>query len=379
MDNTMGWNTIIGQERVKNLLRRSIERGQLAHAYLFYGIRGVGKQATAIEFARTILCLSSKSEACGECASCRKTALLQHPDLSLIIPLPVGKGEKTGDDPINSLEEDQIQTIRQQIALKSENPYYEIQIPKSNFIKINSVRNLKRISSLTSVEGSWKIFLICDADKMNAEASNSLLKTLEEPGDKTLLVLTTSEKDRLLPTIISRCQLVQFSPLTDQEIATALQEREHVPPDESMLAAKIAQGSYVVASELLSENLSAERKEVLDFIRVSLGWKEISRVDLIDELASSKDRNSIEHWLNVLQSWLRDAMVLRDARDSMALGAANDKEMQSFVQKFPKANIEQAIHSVETCIALVRKNVYLHLLLTTLSFDLKRTLAESIS
>jgi DNA polymerase III subunit delta' len=375
----MGWNAVIGQDRVKDLLRRSIAHRQLAHAYLFYGLRGVGKQAMAIEFARTVLCSLSGGEACGECPSCRKTAVLQHPDLGLIMPLPVGKGEKTGDDPIESLEGDQIQAIRQQIALKSENPYYEIQIPKSNFIKINSVRNLKRVSSLTSAEGSWKVFLVFDADKMNAEASNSLLKTLEEPTEKTLLVLTTSEKDRLLPTIISRCQLVQFSPLRDEEIATALQKREEVQADESMLIAKIAQGSYTVAVELLSENITAERKQVVDFIRVSLGWKEVSRVELIDALASSKDRNSVEHWLKVLQTWLRDAMVLRDAKDRLALDSANENEIQSFVKKFPQANLEQAICSVEDCIALVRKNVYLHLLLTTLSFDLKKNLTESIS
>jgi DNA polymerase III subunit delta' len=375
----MGWNRVIGQDRVKELLRRSISRGQLAHAYLFYGLRGVGKQATAIEFARTILCSHSDVEACGECPNCRKTASLQHPDLGLIMPLPVGKGEKTGDDPIESLDEDQIQAIRQQIALKSENPYYEIQIPKSNFIKINSVRNLKRISSLTSAEGSWKVFLIFDADKMNAEASNSLLKTLEEPTEKTLLVLTTSERDRLLPTILSRCQQVQFSPLRDEEIANALQEREEVKPDEGQLIAKIAQGSYTAAVELLSENLTAERKQVVDFVRVSLGWKEVSRVELIDALASSKDRNSIEHWLKVLQTWLRDAMILRDATDQPASESAKDNEMKNFVKKFPEANLEKAIRSVEDCIALVRKNVYLHLLLTTLSFDLRKNLTESTS
>lgn len=375
----MGWNSIIGQERVKALLRRSIGRKQLAHAYLFFGNRGVGKQATAIEFARTILCSTAQDESCGECLNCRKTMLLQHPDLSLVMALPVGKGEKTGDDPIESLEEDQIQIVRQQISLKSENPYYEIQIPKSNFIKINSVRNLKRISSLTSSEGSWKVFVIFDAEKMNEEASNSLLKTLEEPSEKTLLVLTTSEKDRLLPTIVSRCQLVQFSPLSDQEIATALEQREHVSAEEAILAAKIAQGSYSSAVELLSTNISIEKKQVLDFVRVSLGWKEHSRVEMIDELASEKDRNGIEHWLKVLQAWLRDAMVLRDATDHLTSRASNDKEMQSFVQKFPNANLELAIQSVERCIALVRKNVYLHLLLTTLSFDLKKNLTESIS
>jgi len=372
----MGWNAVIGQTRVKDLLRRSIERGQLAHAYLFYGIRGVGKQATAIEFARAVLCTNSKGEACGECASCRKVAQLQHPDLRIIFPLPVGKSEKTGDDPIESLDESQILNIREQIGLKAKDYYHQIQIPKANFIKINSVRNLKRSSSMTSVEGSWKVFLIFDADQMNEEASNSLLKTLEEPTEKTLLVLTSSEKDRLLPTIISRCQLVRFSPLRDEEIAAALQEREHSTAEESTLISKIAQGSYASAIELLTADLATERNEVLTFIRVSLGWKEMSRIDLIDALASSNDRKNIEHWLKVLQTWLRDAMVLRDAADQQTQDVVSDKDMLSFVRKFPKADLQRAMNCVESYIALVRKNVYLHLLLTSLSFDLRVTLTE---
>jgi len=372
----MGWSSVIGQTRVKDLLRRSIAAHELAHAYLFYGNRGVGKQAMAIEFARTILCTSGGVESCGTCPSCRKVEQLRHPDLNLVFPLPVGKGETTGDDPIESLDPEQIELVREQIRLKSENPYYEIGIPKANFIKINSVRGLKRTSSMTSVEGSWKVFLIFDADLMNAEAANSLLKTLEEPTEHTILVLTTSAKDKLLPTIISRCQLIQFSPLQDAEIAAALQEREHRSPDEAMLAAKVAQGSYAEACKLLSSNLVDERGDVLKFIRASLGWKEVSLTEMIDGLASPNDRRAVEQWLKILQTWLRDAMVLRDGGERFTKGGSGDKDMESFVRKFPRANVEGAVQCVEGSIALVRKNVYLPLLLTTLSYDLRRTLTQ---
>jgi DNA polymerase-3 subunit delta' len=375
----MSWDNVIGQERVKKLLRNSIERKQLSHAYLFYGNRGAGKQATAIEFARTLLCSRSTTEACGECNNCRKVATLQHPDLELVFPLPVGRGEKNGDDPVGSLNEEQIKNVREQISLKSQNPYHQIDIPKANFIKINSVRSLKRTSSMTSVEGSWKVFLVLDADRMNAEASNSLLKTLEEPTEKTILVLTTSEKDRLLPTIVSRCQLVQFSPLRDQEIAGALETRERISAEEALLVAALAQGSYTAATELLSEDLAAEQKEVLSFVRVSLGWKELSLTGVIDALASSNDRKESEHWLKLLQTWLRDALVLREARSLSNSSAREDNQLESFVQKFPRANLERAIESVEDSIALVRKNVYLHLVFTSLSFNLRNALTEGNS
>ncbi len=370
----MGWANVIGQTRVKDLLKKAIAAKELPHAYLFYGPRGVGKQAMAIEFARTVLCLKKGVEACGECSSCRKFETLQHPDLNLVFPLPLGKGETAGDDPVEVLDPEQVEQVREQIRLKAENPYHEIDIPRANFIKINSVRGLKRTSSMTSVEGSWKVFLVFDADLMNPESGNSLLKTLEEPTEHTLLVLTTSEKDRLLPTTISRCQLVRFSALQDREIAAALRERENASEDEALLAARVAQGNYTVARDLLSSNLVDERAEVLKFVRASLGWKEVSLAGLVDALASPNNRKEVEQWLRVLQTWLRDAMMLRDGGEQFTKGSDDDKDMVSFVRKFPQADLGQAIQCVESSIALVRKNVYLHLLLTTLSFDLRRTL-----
>ncbi len=375
----MAWKSIIGQARVKDLLKRAIERRQLAHAYLFYGIRGVGKQAMAIEFAKALLCQNGKGEACDECNSCRKAASLQHPDMNIVVPLPVGKNEKSGDDPIDVLGLEQIELIKEQFSLKAADLYHEIQIPKANFIKINSVRNLKWATSLTSVEGSWKVFLVFDAETMNEASSNSLLKTLEEPSDRTLLILTTSERDKLLPTIISRCQSVQFSPLRDDEIVAALQERENVTENEAKLVAKLAQGSYIAARELLSENLAEEKSSVVNFVRIALGWKEMSRIGLVDQLASSKDRDKVEHWLKVLQTWLRDAMVLRSGASPGTIGDGKDSEMQRFIERFPRANLEGAIDAVEKSITLVRRNVYLHLLLMTLSIDLKKSLGKTDS
>ncbi len=141
-----------------------------------------------------------------------------------------------------------------------------------------------------------------------------------------------------------------------------------------MLAARVAQGSYADACKLLSSNLVDERAEVLRFVRVSLGWKEVSLTELIDGMASPNNRKEVEQWLKVLQTWLRDALMMRDGGRTITKGAGDDKDMASFVQKFPQADLGRAIQCVERTIALVRKNVYLHLLLTTLSYDLRKTL-----
>ncbi|MBI3580412.1 MAG: hypothetical protein HY089_13490, partial [Ignavibacteriales bacterium] len=174
----MSWDRVIGQERIKELLKRSIAGKTIAHAYLFYGAEGVGKDALAVEFARALNCVRGGTDACGECPSCKKVDLLQHPNIQLIFSLPVGKSEKSGDDPIEVLTQDQVETVQEQIRLKADNPYHRIEIPKSNFIKINSVRNLRREAALSGFEGGKKIFIVSNAEMMNAEASNSLLKTL---------------------------------------------------------------------------------------------------------------------------------------------------------------------------------------------------------
>src|SRR5947207_1199986 len=110
----MTWNTVIGQHGVKRILRSSIEGNRLAHAYLFSGPDGFGKSAAAIELAKTLNCETGTADACGKCRSCTKFASLQHPNLRLVYPLPVGKGEKNGDDPFAKMSDDDIALIQEE-------------------------------------------------------------------------------------------------------------------------------------------------------------------------------------------------------------------------------------------------------------------------
>src|SRR3989304_4248367 len=114
----MSWDRIIGQRRVKDLLRRVLSSGSVAHAHLFWGGEGVGKDAMAIEFARALNCQTDHVSPCGVCASCRKINLLQHPNVSMIFALPVGKNEQSGDDPIKGLTEEQVNAGQEQIGRK---------------------------------------------------------------------------------------------------------------------------------------------------------------------------------------------------------------------------------------------------------------------
>jgi len=124
---------------------------------------------------------------------------------------------------------------------------------------------MKRESSMSRSEGGKKIFILFNAELMNNEASNSLLKVLEEPLPDTVILLTTSAKESLLPTILSRCQTVQCDFLLEEDIFTALQERDSVENGQSRLAARLANGSYGLARLLTSADMAAQREEVVDF------------------------------------------------------------------------------------------------------------------
>jgi DNA polymerase-3 subunit delta' len=374
----MSWSSIIGQERIKMQLKQTLQNHRIAHAYLFYGPEGIGKDALAIEFAKAMNCETGSTEACDSCKNCKRMDTLQYPNTKLVFALPTGKSEKTGDDPIAVLSEAQVADVREQIQRKAKDPYHCIEVQKANFIKINSVRDIKREASMSRAEEGKKVFVILNADMMNAEASNSLLKTLEEPLPGIILLLTTSAKDQLLPTIISRCQLLQCDSLQDVEIESALISREGVDQSIARLVAQLSHGSYGNARRLSSLNMADERKDVVEFLRLVLGKNRATLIDAIDELASSSDRPGIERWLKLLQSWLRDALLLQQNAQAPLLDDEK-KSMENFVAKFHHANLIASIQTVEKAIAHLDKNVYLHLILTTLAIDLRKFITEAPS
>ena len=370
----MGWDRVIGQSRVKELLRRILAGKRIAHAYLFFGGEGIGKDAAAIEFARALNCQQDSVDPCGQCGSCRRIDVLQHPNLKLIFPLPIGRNEKSGDDPVEVLSEDQVSAVQEQLRLKAQNPYHRISVPKANYIKINSVRDLRRDAALSTFEGGKKVFLISKAETMNAEASNSLLKTLEEPSSDSLFVLTASQKEQLLETIVSRCQLIQFDLLHEEEIREALISREQLEPEQASLVARLARGSYGAALEMLSVNMVGQRQEVVQFLRLVLGSLKAPLAADIERIGSLGDRAAVERWLKMLEVWLRDALVLREHGEGGLLNVDHTKELKSFTEKFPRADLLAALDTVERSVALVGKNVYLPLVLTSLAIDLRRSL-----
>jgi len=368
------WNRILGQERIKNLLRGAIERERVAHAYLFYGEEGAGMDAVAIEFARVLNCEQGGLDSCGLCSSCRQFENLQHPNLRVIFALPRGKSERNDESPINALTDPEIKLLQEQLRLKARNPYHQIEVPKGNEIRINSIRELRREASLSAFAEGCKVFLILEADRMNDEASNALLKTLEEPTPKTVLILTTSKRERLLPTILSRCQPVKFDSLTSEEISHALVTRHSVSLEQAQLVATLANGSFTRALDLLDTDVRETRDAVVEFVRSALGNRPTKLFEQIEELAATFDRLALQRWLSLMLVWFRDAEAIRQGRLAGIVNVDQLDSLQRFVTNCPTVDHSRVISTVEEAIALVGKNVYLPLVLANLAYRLKEAI-----
>lgn len=369
----MSWQTIINQERVKKILQASLDNGRIAHAYLFSGPDGVGKSVTAIELAKIFNCDQRTSVACEKCASCKKFDSLQHPNLNIIVPLPVGKNEVSGDSPLAKLSDEEIAVLREQVKLKAGNPYHDIIIPKAIEIKVNSIREIRRGAALTAVDRGKKIFLIIHAEAMNDTASNALLKTLEEPPADTILILTTSCPDGLLPTIVSRCQQIRFDALSDDAVEAALLEREHSEPSVARTIARLAKGNYTKALQYLHESLGERRTEAVELLRTILLKSRSALLEEIERLVGERDKQEIDEVLQLMQHWLRDAMLMQAGMKEAAVSDDADA-FQKFIRKYPAADFAAALNAIDTAISLLYKNVYIPLILIDLAFRLRRSI-----
>lgn len=364
-----GWARVIGQARVKRILQRALAARRLPHALLFHGAEGVGKDAMALELARVLHCEPGGVEACGSCDSCLRIDSLQHPDVRLLTALPVGKSEESDDPPLLRLTPEDVRTIQEEYRRKGADPYHRITIPRANVIKINSIREVRREAAMTTSGGRRRVFIISRAEDMSDEASNTILKTLEEPAGDALLVLTSARPEMLLPTIRSRCQQIRFDALTEQELTAALLARTGTPEDRAVLVARLAGGSYRRALDLLEEDLTQDRKEVVGFIRMALSGNVAAVTESAERRGGTKDREEARRFLTLLLLWFRDALV--SPQGGTIVNMDQQEDLEKFVARFPEARLRDVLGEIERCIFLLDRNVYIRLIFLHLAVRLR--------
>jgi DNA polymerase-3 subunit delta' len=262
----MPFSEILGHERVVDLLRRSLRSGKTAHAYIFEGPSGCGRRKTALALVQALFCASGGDDACGVCPSCRKVAAGNHADIHVVEPLPDKRD-----------------------------------------ISISQLRDVQRDLAMRPYEAPRSACIVEPADRMNTSSANSFLKTLEEPPGNAIIILITENADMLLPTIRSRCQLLRFAPLSQEQIRQLL-ERSGMDGATASLLAPLADGSMGRALELDNDSLALRR----DLLARHLAGLTLDRVVTIfeasEELSGSRDE-TLES-MDMLLSFSRDLVHL---------------------------------------------------------------------
>lgn len=371
---------IIGQELAKKQMLTAFAYQRLAHAYLIAGEEGLGAEELAIEMTKFIMCTQpdlKNSEPCHTCANCKKISSFQHPDVHYYFPVL----KSTDESEILTMLEDKSQELysRAKIAGGS------LHIGDPDNPEKNSVRGLLREIGLRSYEGNIKVFIVTFTEEMNQESANALLKILEEPPPQTLYLLTTSQFQALLPTIVSRCQLVKLHKIRTEEIKNALQKTYSVEDSESRIISRLSNGNYSTAIQLLSGDLKVKRELMIGFLVGIVSLRTAAIVDAVDTLLSEnkKDKGLIIDILNIMSTWFQDAFYAHNLKEhsetlkSLAINHDKIDRIEKFIRSFPRANLDLAVSEVEKAVDLISRNVYLNLILINLGLRLRKIIFDS--
>jgi DNA polymerase III subunit delta' len=341
---------------------------RIANAYLFSGCRGSGKEAIALKFAAYVNCPVIDGP-CGECSSCRRFRSLQHEHLKLIVPMP--RNEKL------SVSAD-VAALLDATKIKAKNPFYKITLPKANTIPISHIRKLKRDLYLKSIETGRKIVLIYDAHMLcagDASSANAILKILEEPPNNTTFILVTDYKADLLPTILSRCQCLDFPALKRDDVVAYLLS-SGVEDYLAQFAANIADGDMRRALALTDFGKN-DILELVKTLRDLVSEEQIENWRSFNQNYSRMAKNNFhefEFHLFLLQWWLNQAYLQRVGINNSDGINGMSTDLREFNIKFPNADFYKINKIIEETIIAPRKNLYMPLILTNFLIGIQQSL-----
>ncbi len=280
---------LVGHERARLVLERARASGRIPGAYLFSGPEGVGKRTLALSFVADLNCEAGGDTACGACRSCRMVAKGTHPDLFI----PDRSGTRIPKVPPASVGKDRIRS-----------GYLSEIIPKLTF---------------APVMGLWKVVLIDDAHELTEVAANFLLKTLEEPPSQTLFILISAAEHLLLPTVLSRCQRIRFSPLAEDKVAGILVDLG-ADPAIAGRAAALSDGSVGKARRLIGQDRVDGLTGWMDLVKALGRMSPADRLRNVSTLLASTggkggDRAGLDQFIAATRAWLEVRLRELTTRD----------------------------------------------------------------
>ncbi len=348
------WNGISGQSALKFFIDSLLENKSFPQALIIDGPKGCGKDFIAARFAQ-LLNYMRKGKYLADFHP--TTQPFSAPWIKYVFALPTGKNEDSHDDPLQKLPEKVVKAILEEIKQKNEIPYYPLNIEGANEIRINSIRDIGHYLSLSAAPDFHRSVLISQAEMMNENAQNALLKNLEEPPDNTTIILTTSHAEALRETIRSRCWTLKAVPLKEDEIVTVLETSFAVGREEAEMVAPLSDGSLENAQQLCFRDIKQLKELTVSFLRkASVGsfndaFQEIERPVLKEGSAT------ISLFLRLVLLWLGDAHKSRHTTDGEKLYFSDfAKVFNDYNKRFELVDLTPIMSKVEKYIQLVERN-----------------------
>jgi DNA polymerase III delta' subunit len=320
---TMAFKDVIGNSGVKKILHRLLRQKKLPNSLLFTGPEGIGKVETALVMAKALNCLKKSVDSCEECTHCRAINNGNFPDVMVVSPA-------------------------------------------KDVLKIDQMRLLKDTAYLKPMSGHKRVFIVREAEKMNEEASNSLLKILEEPPPFSHIILVTPNPYRIIPTIKSRCQVFPFSPIPREEIQKVLVTKG-IHPERAQILSLHAAGNLKEALAMDWEEVQTRRNKAWQLF-LALHKRE-KAAPLLKMLSASRAdaREELEDTLKILASFGRDVILIKEMAELDFL--INPDFQQDLKELARSVSMDKAVDflaEIDYGIASLRRNVNVNIFVSSL-------------
>ncbi len=373
----MRFSEIPGQEAIRARLLQAVKTNRVSHALMLTGSPGSGHYALALALAQYLQCTAPTGEdSCGVCPACHQSAQYVHPDIHFVFP--VAKTTKIKDEPSS---DDFIEEWRQYLT---GNPYpslegwyhaMNIENKQAGIFK-KEAQDILRKLNFKSYQSDYKVIIFWMPEKMNAVAANKLLKIIEEPADHTIFLFVSNGTDEILPTILSRTQLIKVPKMGIEPLRQKL--LVEYPGKEELVegAVKRAQGDYLVAREMidLSEQNLINRDRFIRWMRISFGLQVPDITDWVAEV-SEIGRERQKWFLKYALGMIRNNYLLHCGLEELAV---LDSEEENFSIKFKAfihaGNIQGLMEEFDLALAQITMNANPKILLTDMSLKLHRLL-----
>jgi DNA polymerase-3 subunit delta' len=321
------WN-MLGHEWAVDMLRKQVARGETRHAYLICGAPGLGRRTLALRLAQAVNCTRpiAPGEPCRNCRDCREIEFMQHPDLMII------QAEFEGGS-----------------------------------LKVDAIRELRRTLILKPYQSKYRVALLLRFQEANDNAANALLKTLEEAPAQVILILTADDPEALLPTIVSRCEILRLRPLPTASIEAELQTRG-INNDRARLIAHLSGGRPGYARRLAENSRLLENREVLlNDLQMLLPASRVDKFTYAEKLAKDKDgmRQTILIWL----SYWRDVLLRTAGAEASISNVDRNMEIEFLADKLNFARARRIVHDLEQALGRLERNINARLLVEVLLLD----------